>query len=119
MPHTHLHLVRTGIALYGLDPDREQCVLPVGFRPALAWKAIVTHVSDLKPGEAVSYGREFIASRALRAAIIPVGYADGFPRRPKRGEVYYSRQAAPILGGPYGSDRRRCDNIEAQPGCGE
>ncbi|MFZ1770677.1 MAG: alanine racemase [Caldilinea sp.] len=99
MPHTHLDLVRTGIALYGLDPDREQCVLPVGFRPALAWKAIVTHVSDLKPGEAVSYGREFIASRALRTAIIPVGYADGFPRRPQTwSSVLIHGQAAPILG---------------------
>jgi alanine racemase len=99
MPHTHLDLVRSGIALYGLDPDMEQCVLPTGFRPALAWKAIVTQVSDLTPGEAVSYGREFIADRPLRTAILPIGYADGFPRRPRTwGSVLIHGQPAPILG---------------------
>ena len=99
MPHTHLDLVRSGIALYGLDPDMDQCVLPAGFRPALAWKAIVTQVSDLTPGEAVSYGREFIADRPLRTAILPIGYADGFPRRPQTwGSVLIHGQPAPILG---------------------
>jgi alanine racemase len=99
MPHTHLDLVRSGIALYGLDPDMDQCVLPAGFRPALAWKAIVTQVNDLAPGEAVSYGREFIADRPLRTAVLPIGYADGFPRRPQTwGSVLIHGQPAPILG---------------------
>jgi alanine racemase len=99
MPQTHLDLARSGIALYGLDPDMEQCPLPAGFRPALAWKATVTQVSDLAPGEAVSYGREFIADRPMRTATLPVGYADGFPRRPRTwGSVLIHGQHAPILG---------------------
>lgn len=99
MPHTHLDMVRSGIALYGLDPDMEQCRLPVGFQPALTWKALVTHVSDLEPGEAVSYGREFIAHHPLRIAVLPVGYADGFPRKPHNwGSVLIHGRAAPILG---------------------
>ena len=99
MPQTHLDMVRSGIALYGLDPDMDECRLPAGFTPALSWKAIVTQVTDLAPGDAVSYGREFIAPRPLRAAVIPVGYADGFPRRPHTwGSVLVRGQAAPILG---------------------
>ncbi|MFO7630952.1 MAG: alanine racemase [Caldilinea sp.] len=99
MPHTHLGMVRSGIAIYGLDPDMEQCRLPDGFRPALAWKAIVTQVSDLEAGEAVSYGREFIADRPMRIAVLPIGYADGFPRKPKHwGSLLIHGQAAPILG---------------------
>jgi alanine racemase len=99
MPHTHLDLVRTGIALYGLAPDMDACVLPEEFRPALAWKAIVTQVNDLDAGEAVSYGREFIAAHPLRTATLPVGYADGFPRRPQTwGSVLIHGQPAPILG---------------------
>lgn len=99
MPQTHLDLVRSGIALYGLDPDMEQCALPLGFQPALRWKAVVTHVSTLQPGEPVSYGREFIAERTLRTAVIPVGYADGFPRRPRTwGSVLIRGREAPILG---------------------
>lgn len=99
MPHTHLGMVRSGIAIYGLDPDMDQCRLPDGFRPALAWKAIVTQVSDLEAGEAVSYGREFIADRPMRIAVLPIGYADGFPRKPKHwGSLLIHGQAAPILG---------------------
>jgi alanine racemase len=99
MPQTHLDMVRSGIALYGLDPDMDECRLPTGFRPALSWKAIVTQVADLAPGDAVSYGREFIATQPLRAAVIPVGYADGFPRRPRTwGSVLVHGMAAPILG---------------------
>lgn len=99
MPHTHLDMVRPGIALYGLDPDAEQCRLPDGFRPALAWKAMVAQTGDLEPGEAVSYGREFVASRPMRIATLPVGYADGFPRKPRNwGSVLIHGRPAPILG---------------------
>jgi len=99
MPHTHLDLARSGIALYGLDPDMDQCALPPGFQPALAWKAMVTQIADLEPGEAVSYGREFIAERPMRVAVLPVGYADGFPRRPYNwGSVLLRGMPAPILG---------------------
>ena len=99
MPQTHLDMVRTGIALYGLDPDMDECKLPAGFRPALAWKASVAQVNNLAAGEAVSYGREFIADRPMRVATLPVGYADGFPRKPKNwGNVLLHGQPAPILG---------------------
>jgi alanine racemase len=99
MPHTHLDLVRSGIALYGLAPDCEQCPLPPGFAPALTWKAIVTRVGSLEPGDSVSYGREFVAGQPMRVAAIPVGYADGFPRKPFTwGSVLLRGQPAPILG---------------------
>ncbi len=99
MPHTHLDMTRSGIALYGLDPDMDQCTLPPGFQPALSWKAMVTQVADLAPGEAVSYGREFIAERPMRVAVLPVGYADGFPRRPFNwGSVLLHGRPTPILG---------------------
>ena len=99
MPHTHLDLVRSGIALYGLDPDMDQCRLPPGFQPALSWKAVVTHVADLEPGEPVSYGREYTAAAPMRVAVIPVGYADGFPRKPRTwGSVLIRGRAAPIVG---------------------
>jgi len=99
MPDTHLDMARAGIALYGLDPDPEQCPLPDGFRPALVWKAIVGQVRWLARGDAVSYGREFIADRPIPVAVLPVGYADGFPRRPLTWEyVLLGGQPAPILG---------------------
>ncbi len=99
LPQTHLQMVRPGIALYGLHPDAEQTQLPAGFRPALCWKAEVAQIIELQPGDAVSYGREFIAAKPMRVAVIPVGYADGFPRRPYNWDSILIRgQFAPILG---------------------
>jgi alanine racemase len=99
MPETHLDMVRAGIALYGLDPDADECQLPDGFRPALSWKAVLAQVRRLQPGDAVSYGREFIADRPMRVGVVPVGYADGFVRKPNHwGYVLVRGQPAPILG---------------------
>lgn len=99
LPETHLDMVRCGIALYGLDPDVEAAPLPPEFRPALSWKAQVAQVSFLQPGDAVSYGREFVATAPMTVAVIPVGYADGFPRRPLTwGSVLIHGQNAPLLG---------------------
>ncbi len=99
LPQTHLQMVRSGIALYGLHPEPISSRLPAGFQPALSWRARVAQVMALAPGESVSYGREFIAERPMRAAVIPVGYADGFPRRPHHwGHLLIHGQPAPILG---------------------
>jgi alanine racemase len=99
MPHTHLDMVRSGIALYGLDPDVDDTPLPSGFLHVMSWKAVVAQVRDLRPGDPVSYGREFVADRPITVATIPVGYADGFPRRPFHwGSVLIHGQPAPILG---------------------
>lgn len=99
MPETHLDMVRSGIALYGLDPDANDCRLPDGFRPALAWKALLAQVRWIQPGDAVSYGREFTADRPMLTGVVPVGYADGFPRKPHTwGYLLVRGQPAPILG---------------------
>ncbi len=99
MPETHLDMVRSGIALYGLHPDPDETRLPDGFQPALAWKAIVAQVNRLEPGESVSYGREFVAPRRSTIAVLPIGYADGFPRKPNNyGSVLIHGQFAPIIG---------------------
>jgi len=99
LPASRLDMVRAGIALYGLDPDVEQTPIPAGFRPVLSWKAEVAQIRSLQPGDAVSYGREFVARQPMQVAVIPVGYGDGFPRKPLNwGGVLIHGQDAPILG---------------------
>jgi alanine racemase len=79
-PELHLDLVRCGIAVYGLDPSPELAgVAPL--QPALTLKASVTHVQVVPAGDAVSYGlRRPVASDTV-VATVPIGYADGVPRR--------------------------------------
>lgn len=99
LPETYLDMVRSGIALYGLHPDAEETRLPVDFRPALSWKAEVAQVRQLQAGESVGYGCEFVAPHPMTIAVIPVGYADGFPRRPFHWQnVLIHGQPAALLG---------------------
>lgn len=98
LPAAHLNGVRGGIALYGLHPS-PQTPLSGEFRPVLRWVARIAQVKSLQPGDPVSYGNTYVADRPRRVAVIPVGYADGFPRAPRHwGSVLIRGQAAAILG---------------------
>jgi alanine racemase len=78
-PNQSYDLVRLGIAMYGLQPSSEM-LLPQGFRPALSWKTILSHVKSLPPGRGVSYGHIYTTHAKEYIGTIPVGYADGFRR---------------------------------------
>ena len=59
----------------------------------------MTSLRTLQAGEAVGYGRTFIAERETRLALLPVGYADGYNRMlSNRGYVLVRGQRAPIAG---------------------
>jgi alanine racemase len=79
-PGSRLDLVRCGIALYGLAPALG---LPgcEDIRPAMALKSRVSYVKALAAGQRVSYGLNWRAERDTVLATIPLGYADGVPRR--------------------------------------
>jgi alanine racemase len=88
MPQTHLEMVRSGIGTsLGSDPDSDECRLPGGFSPVLSWKAIVVQVNSLAPGEAISWSRTHHPQAHDVLAVIPVGYADGFPLPPPPGAM--------------------------------
>ena len=46
----------------------------------LSWRALVGQLQSVAPGESVGYGRTWKALRDTVLAVIPVGYADGYPR---------------------------------------
>ena len=96
-PEWGLNLMRAGIILYGEDPsDQVRCE---GLEPVMALKATVSQVKELAPGDSVSYGRAFTASRPMRVATLCCGYADGYPRLLSgKGVVSIHGQAAPVLG---------------------
>lgn len=97
-PEAYFNAVRPGISLYGLPPSPEWSA-PFELKPALTLKSRVSRVADLPAGSTVSYGRTYIATHRIRAALIPVGYADGYPRAlSNRGYVLVHGQRAPVIG---------------------
>jgi alanine racemase len=88
--------VRIGLLLSGCVP--EGCRDP-GLQPALCWRSAVTVVKDLPAGHAVSYGGTVVLKRATRIALVPVGYADGYPFASSgRARVLIGGRLCPVLG---------------------
>lgn len=90
-------LVRIGLALYGVSP------LPAFqklLRPVLSWKARITFLNDIPKGHRVSYGGTFTAPHAMKVAVLPAGYADGYPRQVsgKGTAVLIRGKRCPVIG---------------------
>ncbi|MEW5718236.1 MAG: alanine racemase [Chloroflexota bacterium] len=98
LPDARFNLVRSGILIYGLDPD-PQVPCPPGFVPALSFKTQIAYVKEVAVGASVGYGDAFRAPCPLRVAIVMVGYADGYRRKlANNGEVLVRGKRAPIIG---------------------
>ncbi len=97
-PQAHFQAVRIGIAMYGLRPSLEWNP-PFEISPALTLKSLVTRLRELPAGSGIGYGRTFITQRPTYAALVPVGYGDGYHRSlSNKGVVLVGGQRAPILG---------------------
>jgi alanine racemase len=98
LPEAHLDAVRPGILLYGLNPSPD-CRAPFPVRPALELKSIVVRVRTLPAGSAIGYGRTYVVPHPMKAALVPIGYGDGYHRLiSNRGEVLIHGERAPIRG---------------------
>lgn len=97
-PCTHLDMVRPGIALYGHYPEKgmeDLCEL----RPVMTLKTRVDAVRRVPAGSTVSYGRTAELSEDTVLAVLPVGYADGYPRLlSNQGTVMIGGKPCPIVG---------------------
>lgn len=100
-------LLRPGLALYGYVLPLQNGTAPYGqldphLQPVATWKTRVIGLREIGAGETVGYGATFTAQRAMRLALLPVGYADGFRREASSGVgdgwVMLRGQRAPVVG---------------------
>ncbi len=73
-----LDMVRIGIAIYGLQPSMAEPI--AGLEPIARVTAPILAIHERAAGTGVGYGHVFRTRRASRIAVVPVGYADGYPR---------------------------------------
>ncbi|MCL2324105.1 MAG: alanine racemase, partial [Actinomycetia bacterium] len=80
IPEARFDMVRVGISLYGLYAS-EDTPRHIALRPVMSVKARATLLKTIATGEGVSYGLTWRAPVPTRIATLPLGYADGMPRR--------------------------------------
>ena len=99
-PRSRGNLVRLGGALYGLLDDilPENAGKPV-LKPVLSLHSEISHLKYLPSGESLGYGRTFVTKRDSIIALVPIGYADGYPRGlSNRGKAIVRDMLAPVVG---------------------
>lgn len=106
MPKEQYDIVRIGISLYGYWPSSEtkisaRLMQPKlhSLMPVLQWKVKSQSVKDIPAESYIGYGCSYRTDRAVKAAILPVGYFDGLPRHLSNlGHVLVNGKRCKILG---------------------
>ena len=98
-------MARPGLALYGLAPEftpdepSSVAAMRAQLHRVLEWKTRVVSVRSIAAGSAVGYNGTFVATEAMRLALLAAGYADGLNRAlSNRGSVLIHGQRVPIIG---------------------
>jgi alanine racemase len=87
---SHSTMVRPGLILYGALPS--PILNPVvqnfcqnenleSFEPVMQWKSRIILLKSVQKGQALSYSRKYFTQKDSYIATLPIGYADGLPRR--------------------------------------
>lgn len=80
-PGAHRSMVRVGIAMYGISPGPGVDHLTAVLKPAMSLHARASFVKCVKAGSHISYGGRFEFEHDTTVITVPIGYADGVPRR--------------------------------------
>ncbi|QOV90841.1 alanine racemase [Humisphaera borealis] len=95
---THADMVRPGLALYGIDPSGRP-TMDRPLKPVLKWLAPIVGIQEVSAGSTVGYGQTWCARRPTRVGLLPIGYADGYPRSFSNGaKVLLHGRAAAVIG---------------------
>lgn len=97
VPEARFDLVRVGGGVYGLS------TLPGGaprwLTPAMTLKARLIQVKRVPAGVGVSYNHRYVTGRQTTLGLLPLGYADGVPRRAGNTRLAFARgRRWPIAG---------------------
>lgn len=117
--------IRLGIVLYGYNPTpkplpkgilntlrklkrthyhKKHHISPtitdidINLKTAFYLYSEVIQVKEIPKGSFVGYGRVYEAEENMRVAVVPIGYADGFSRKNKGGQVVIRGKRYPIVG---------------------
>jgi len=101
-PKSHFDMVRIGIGIYGLWPERvvrKAYQRKLKLEPVLSWKSVVSEVKKVSKGRKVGYDLTYKLKRDAKVAVCPVGYWHGYPRTlSNKSSVLIRGKRARVLG---------------------
>lgn len=98
-PDSHADWTRPGYMLYGACPAGAFDTGSHGLRAAMTMQSEIVAIRHLKRGDAVGYGRDWVAKRASKIGTVAIGYGDGYPRHAPSGTpVVVNGQRVALVG---------------------
>jgi alanine racemase len=98
LPESRFDMVRVGILLAGNYPDHALSRV-AEVKPAVTLRSRIARLFTVAAGGAVGYWRTWVAREASTIGLVPMGYADGYPRvLSNRGYVLVRGQRCPVVG---------------------
>ena len=96
-PHMRYDMVRSGIAVYGLNPFEDR-IAELDLRPAMRVTAELINCKQIPKGQGVSYGYRYKTEKDTTLGLVPFGYAEGMPRISAGHKVQISGKLYPVVG---------------------
>ncbi len=98
-PQSHAEWNRPGYMLYGNSPFLSLSAAESGLQPAMSMQSEIISIRELSAGEGTGYGQSWVAEKASTIGVIPIGYADGYPRHAANGTpVLVNGKRVPLVG---------------------
>lgn len=98
LPGAHFDAVRPGIMLYGISPFPERTGLELGLKPVMRFSSVISAIHHYPPYSPIGYGSTWHSREASIIGVVPVGYADGYPRHVTDAHIWVNHCFAPVVG---------------------
>ena len=100
-PATHENWVRPGLLLYGLSPLDHPTPQAESLKPVMQLVSQIHAIRHVETGGAIGYGGRFVCDQPTTIGVVPIGYADGYPREAPDGTpVLVNGQRTRLIGCP-------------------
>ena len=90
-------MVRSGIAVYGLNPHEDKPA-ELNLEPAMKAVALLANCKEVPAGQGVSYGYRYRTEKPTTLGLIPFGYGEGMPRISLGHRVLIGSKRYPVVG---------------------
>ncbi len=108
-PKTTGDWVRPGLILYGGSPFTDEDAASLGLKPVMTLESRILAVQEIRTGERIGYGGDFVAGKPMRVGVVACGYADGYPRHAPSGTPILVDGQRSITLGKVSMDLLACD----------